>query len=147
MQHCGNFRSPNLAKALALLAAVAFVLQGFALAISHAAAAAGNLPDPAISLTGELHVHGELAGHVHHHHGNDGEGHVHAPADFDASGGPLDVDTASWALYGVNVTVPLTDELRSPDAFPRRFARPQPEVARGIVPPHLVRPPSTPSIA
>jgi hypothetical protein len=147
VQHRSNFRFGNLAKAFALVAAVAFVLQGLALTISHAAAAAGSLPEPAASLTGELHVHGELAGHVHHHHGNDGAGHVHAPADFDRSSGALDVDTSSWALYSVNVTVPVSGELQLPDAFPRRFARPRPEVARGIVPPHLVRPPSTSSIA
>ncbi len=66
-----------------LAAAVAFVQQGAMIIVSQAAAFAGSMPEPAVVLSGKVHIHDQLAGHVHMHSGRNTPGHVHNAADLD----------------------------------------------------------------
>ena len=51
--------------------------------VSQAAAAAGSMPEPAVILGGPVHLHDNLAGHVHAHGGDNAAGHVHGAPDPD----------------------------------------------------------------
>lgn len=59
----------RIVSGLMLVAASAFVLQGAMIVASQAAAVAG-MPEPAITLSGSVHLHNSLAGHVHVHDGS-----------------------------------------------------------------------------
>jgi hypothetical protein len=133
------------ARTLAFLAAVAFLLQGLAVSASQAAAASGLMADPAVELTGALHFHGHLAGHVHSHDGDHAAGHVHVPSepqhdDYADAGSP-------WALFCASLDMPANTGLRYFAGLCGLMAMVMTESATGLAPPGLIRPPSTPSIA
>jgi hypothetical protein len=129
-----------------LLAALAFVHQGAISVVSQAAAAMGLMPDPAVTLSGPVHYHGNVTRHVHAHHG-DQVGHVHDPFDIDSDDGdkraasPLCSLGAPSGVLPVAALCPLLFEsvvrtaLRACDSL------------TGTDPDPLNRPPSTPSIA
>jgi hypothetical protein len=134
-----------LARALAFLAAVAFLLQGLAISASQAAAASGLMADAAVELTGALHFHGHLAGHVHSHDGDHSTGHVHVPTgaehDDHADAG------SAWALFSPSLDIPTNTSLQYLAGLFGIMAIVMTESATGLAPPGLIRPPSTPSIA
>src|SRR5712675_2091402 len=102
---------PNLrrfASRLMLLAMAAFVQQAAMIAGSQARASAGVMPDPAIALSGPVHVHDRLAGHVHVHGGANAAGHVHNavnPDDDDDADGTG--HTPIWSLGCTSAVIPL----------------------------------------
>jgi hypothetical protein len=126
-----------------VVAISAFVLQGTLISISQAKAAAGSIPEPAVTLSGSVHFHDQLAGHVHDHGGGSAEGHIHYGPDHDNGGGL----SQSWSLFGVSIDVPAYV------AFGRSFdllgavELPACQLADGVEPGGLIRPPSTLSIA
>ena len=90
----------RFAGSLMLLAALAFVNQGAISAVSQAAAAMGLMPEPAVTLSGPVHYHGNVARHVHTHDG-DQVGHVHDPLDIDSDDGDKRVSIASVQLLAL----------------------------------------------
>jgi hypothetical protein len=70
----------RIASGLMLLAIFAFVQQSAMIAASQALASAGSMSDPAVTLSGSVHYHNDLARHVHVHGGHDSVGHVHDTA-------------------------------------------------------------------
>ena len=128
------------------LAVGALLLQTVMISISQASAASGVLPEPAVSLTGSMHYHGHVAGHVHDHDGDSAEGHVHSPLTPDHDNESGFVPSVS-ALFGVFVAVPEFTALAHPSDFIGLVQLPRSEKADGIEPGALIRPPSTPSIA
>lgn len=128
------------------LAVLAFMAQGALISVSQAAAAAGTMLEPAVTLSGSLHFHDRLAGHVHDHGGSTVEGHVHDSSgpDHDEDGSPA---PWFWSVFGVSVAVPSLTELLHPSEFIGRVERRLFERVDGIDPSALIRPPSTPSIA
>ena len=143
MQHGPLKRLRKFAKTAMVLAISAFVLQGTLISISQAKAAAGSMSEPAVTLNGSVHFHDQLAGHVHDHGGDSAEGHVHDGSDHDDDG---DL-SQSWSLFGASIDVPAYV------AFSRSFEvlgtveLPACQVADGVEPGGLIRPPSTLSIA
>jgi hypothetical protein len=133
------------ARTLAFLAAVAFLLQGLAVSASQAAAAAGLMADPAVELTGAVHFHGHLAGHVHSHDGDNLAGHVHVPAGTDHDD-HTDAGSA-WALFSPSLDIPANGALQYSASVCDLMPMVMTESATGLAPPSLIRPPSTPSIA
>lgn len=128
------------------LAVLAFMAQGALISVSQAAAAAGTMLEPAVTLSGSLHLHDRLAGHVHDHGGSNVEGHVHDSSglDHDEDGSPV---SSFWSVFGVSVAVPSLTALAHPSDFIGLVQLPRSEKADGIDPGALTRPPSTPSIA
>lgn len=128
------------------LAVLAFMSQGALISISQAAAAAGTMLEPAVTLSGSLHLHDRLAGHVHDHGGSNVEGHVHDSSgpDHDGDGSPA---SSFWSMFGVSVAVPSLTAFVHPSDFIGRVEQPLFERVDGIDPSALIRPPSTPSIA
>lgn len=126
-----------------VVAISAFVLQGTLISISQAKAAVGAMPEPAVIVSGSVHFHDQLAGHVHDHGGESAEGHVHDGPDHDNGGGL----SQSWSLFGASIDVPAYV------AFGRSFdllgavELPACQVVDGVEPAGLIRPPSTLSIA
>ena len=133
------------ARTLAFLAAVAFLLQGLAVSASQAAAASGLMADPAVELTGAVHFHGHLAGHVHSHDGDNLAGHVHVPAETDhddhTDAGP------AWPLFCPSLDIPANSAVQDTVGVCDLMPIVTTESATGLAPPSLIRPPSTPSIA
>jgi hypothetical protein len=125
-----------------LLAMVAFVQQSAMVAASQALASAGSLADPAVTLSGSLHYHNDLARHVHIH-GNP-VGHVHTTADVDHD--PDDASTPFWTLGGASAVIPVIAISAVVFEIVRADERPHVRL-EGIRPEGLNRPPSTPSIA
>ncbi len=124
----------------------AFMLQGTLISISGAVAATGILPEPSITLSGSVHFHDQLAGHVHEHGSNNAEGHVHDPSgsDHGDDGGGTN---SSWTIFSASIAVPACIAcIRSLDLL-GRVELPACERADGIEPGALIRPPSTLSIA
>jgi hypothetical protein len=135
----------RIATSLMLLAIAAFVQQGGMIIASQAAAFAGFMPQPAIPLSGAMHVHEGLAGHVHAHAGHNEPGHVHGPVD-DHHDSDDAVITPLCSLGCTCAVMPVIGEcialLTAPGFEPlphERFA--------GFEPEGSTRPPSTPSIA
>ena len=133
------------ARGLMLAAIVAFVQEGTVIAASQAAAFAGSMPNPAVLVSGELHVHDALAGNMHSHGGNTLPGHVHHSADNDDDGADVG-KTVVWSLGCTSAVLPTMAMCSFlfdvPDA-PREFPSDRRD---GIEPDGLSRPPSTPSI-
>jgi len=130
-----------------LLAMAAFVQQAGMIAASEALAFAGIMPDPAIVLSGAVHVHDGLAGHVHMHGGTNAAGHVHGAVDHDHdddADGPA--HSLIWSLGCTSAVVPTVSVSVVCLKAVRLAERPH-HVGRGIEPDGLNRPPSTPSIA
>lgn len=135
-------RLRRIASGLMLLAMVAFVQQGAMIAASQALASAGSMADPAVTLSGPLHYHNDMARHVHMH-GNS-VGHVHTTADIDHD--PDDASTPFWTLGGVSAVIPVMAISAVSFEIVRAEERPHVRL-EGIRPEGLNRPPSTPSIA
>ena len=135
----------RIATCLMLLAIAAFVQQGGMIIVSQAAALAGFIPQPAIPLSGAMHVHDGVAGHVHAHAGNNGPGHVHGPVD-DHHDADDAVITPLCSLGCTCAVIPVVGEciaVLTATAF-----EPLPhEQSAGFEPDGLSRPPSTSSIA
>jgi hypothetical protein len=124
----------------------AFVLQGTLISVSQVAAATGIMPEPSVTLSGSVHFHDQLAGHVHEHGSNNAEGHVHDPSgsDHDDDGGVMN---SSWTIFGVSIAAPAcVAHICSSDLL-GRVELPACERADGIEPGALIRPPSTFSLA
>jgi hypothetical protein len=134
----------RVARASAFLAAFAFLLQGFAISAAQAAAASGMMADGAVELTGSLHFHGQLVGHVHSHDGDNGQGHVHVPTSEHDDHADA---ASSWALFCPSLDIPANDALQYCARLSAVMEAPKAELASGLAPPGLIRPPSTPSIA
>lgn len=126
-----------------VMAISAFVLQGAMIPVSQAKAAAGAMPQPAITLSGSVHLHDKLAGQVYDHGGNNAEGHVHDGPNTDKDGGA----SLSWNVFSLSIAVPAFIALVRPLDLPRRLESPAVLVAEGVEPSGLIRPPSTFSIA
>jgi hypothetical protein len=130
-----------------LLGMMAFVQQTTMIAASQARASAGIMLDPAIPLSGSIHVHDSLAGHVHLHGGTNTAGHVHGALDRDddddSDGLP---HTPVWSLGCTTAVIPaIVVSAISLEAA--RLATCCHETGDGTEPDSLTRPPSTPSIA
>lgn len=139
----------RIVSGLMLLAVSAFVQQNAMIAVSRAAAATGSMLQPAIALSGSIHLHDSLAGHVHMHAANSATGHVHGGAnvdhDEDESGTTHKVPLSS--IGGVAADLPViracavsNEVVGTVDFLTHNFRD-------GIDPDSLNRPPSTPSIA
>jgi hypothetical protein len=125
-----------------VVAISAFVLQGTLISISQALAAVGTMPEPSVTLSGSVHFHDQLAGHVHDHGGGNSEGHVHDEPDHDNGGLGL-----SWNLFGASIAVPACVALGRSFDLLGLVELPAVQMADGIEPAGLIRPPSTLSIA
>ncbi|MGY3472277.1 hypothetical protein [Bradyrhizobium ottawaense] len=121
----------------------AFVLQVALISISQAKAAIGAMPAPAVTLSGSLHFHDQLAGHVHSHEGDGSEGHVHDGADHDDDGAP----GVAWDMFGTSIASPQLIHLLSSFEVLGDIELPLAQAIVGVSPEALVRPPSTFSIA
>jgi hypothetical protein len=129
---------------LMLLAMVAFVQQSAMIAASQALASAGSMADPAVTLSGSLHYHNDLARHVHVHGSHKSVGHVHTTADIDHD--PDEGNAPCWTLGGASAVIPVTAISVVSFEVVRADERPHVRL-EGIRPDGLNRPPSTPSIA
>lgn len=124
------------------MAISAFVLQGALICISQAKAAVGAMPEPSVSLSGSVHFHDQLAGHVHSH-GDNTEGHVHDGPDHDDDGAP----NLSWNIFGTSIVSPERPVLASPFDLLGLVELPAVRAIDSVRPDGLIRPPSTLSIA
>src|SRR5262245_15960311 len=136
----------GVARGLMLAAAVAFVQQGAMVVVAQAAAFGGSMPEPAMTLSGKLHIHGELAGNMHIHGGDNAPGHVHHAADHDDD--DADPGKTIVCTLGVTSAVLPAIELYSVhfDVVSALPGLPSDRL-EGREPDGLSRPPSTPSIA
>jgi hypothetical protein len=135
-----------LARALALAAVAGFWLQGLALQIVAAHAAAGAMLEPAVAISETAHSHGHFAAHSHAH-GHSADGHVHDPVSPVDDGNHGAIDGPSWTVFPPATTVlPDAVELSPPDATTVRVPAAS-ETGKGTAPPSAVKPPSTPGIA
>jgi hypothetical protein len=136
----------RLARGLMLVAVAAFLQQGAMVAVSQAVAAAGSMPQPAVTLRGAVHLHDGLVAYVHIHGGENGAGHVHGAPDSDHDTDEAGI-TPFWSL-GCPLAV-LSAIAACALSFDLVGAiEPLPgDHLDGIEPDGLQRPPSTPSIA
>ncbi|MET4451907.1 hypothetical protein [Bradyrhizobium sp. RT3b] len=122
----------------------AFVLQVILVSISQANAAVGTMLAPSVALSGSLHFHDQLAGHVHSHGGDGAAGHVHdGPDHDDDDGGP----SLNWSMFGTSIASPQFMTLLSPVEVLIPVELPLAQAIVGVRPDELTRPPSTFSIA
>ncbi|MCA1364346.1 hypothetical protein I6F14_31445 [Bradyrhizobium sp. IC3069] len=121
----------------------AFVLQAALISVSQAQAAVGAIPMPSVTLSGSLHFHDQLAGHVHSHAGDDAEGHVHDGPDHDEDGTP----GVAWDMFGTSIASAQVVHLLSVFEVLGAMDLPLARAIVGVRPDGLVRPPSTFSIA
>ena len=132
-----------------------FMLQGVMISVSQAAAVNGALSDPAVTLSGSLHYHGQLAGHVHDHGDKGAAGHVH---DEHAAGhvqhapgsdheDPGAGSSESWSIFGSSIAIPTVAALTPSSDLIGRVGLPSRLEADGVEPAALTRPPSTFSLA
>ena len=136
----------RLACRLMLLAMAAFVQQAAMIAVSQARASAGIMSDPAIALSGPVHVHDGLARHVHVHDGTNAVGHVHGALDHDDDDADGMDQSLIWSLGYTSAVIPMMGLSAVPlQAVPVGECRHQ--RGEGVEPAGLNRPPSTPSIA
>ena len=135
----------RFASSLMLLATVGFVQQGAMIAVSQAAAVRGVMPQPAVILSGPIHVHDKLGAFVHLHGGDNSPGHVHGPADKDHHDDEEGGVTQCWSLGCASAILPAFDAFANPVEIGsvQALLQNRPE---GIDPAGLIRPPSTPSI-
>lgn len=121
----------------------AFVLQVTLISVSQVQAAVGTMPAPSVALSGSLHFHDQLAGHVHSHGDGDPEGHVHDGPDHDDDGAP----GVAWDMFGTSIASPQFIYLPSSFEVLGAIELPLARAIVGVSPEALVRPPSTFSIA
>jgi hypothetical protein len=131
-----------------LAAMLAFVGQSAMIIVSNAAASAGLMPQPATTLSGPVHVHDGLAGHVHSHGGDNKAGHVHQGLAHDDDDDAGDGGKALiWTIACAAAVVPMAETVGIPlDLVGVVGSSPRSE-RDGVEPDALIRPPSTPSIA
>ncbi|WP_448033976.1 hypothetical protein [Bradyrhizobium liaoningense] len=122
----------------------AFVLQATLISVSQAKAAVGAMPAPSVTLSGSLHFHDHLAGHVHSHGGDGAEGHVHDGPDHDDDEG---APTLAWNIFGISIASPQFINLLSSFEPLGAVELPVARAIVGVSPEGLIRPPSTFSIA
>jgi hypothetical protein len=126
-----------------LMALSAFVLQGTLISISQAKATLGSMPEPSITLSGSVHFHDQLAGHVHAHGDHNSEGHVHDGPDHDGDGPP----NLTWSIFGTSIASPEFIVLAGSFDLLGLVDLPVVLATDGVRPDGLIRPPSTLSIA
>src|SRR5262245_24617761 len=137
----------RIATSVMLVAIAAFVLQGALIMGSQAAASGGSMPHPAVVIAGSVHLHDNLAGHVHSHRGDNAAGHVHGHVDHDDQAADEAGKALLWSLAGTSLVVPVIEACVV--AFDRSDAiqgTPEHRLV-GVESDGLSRPPSTPSIA
>jgi hypothetical protein len=134
---------PRLASFLMLLAMIAFVQQSGMIAASQALASAGSMSDPAVTLSGTVHYHNNLARHVHTHGSHNSVGHVHDTADIDHA--PDEANAPLWSLGCTSAVIPVVGICTISFEVVRADDRPHVRLD-GIEPDGMSRPPSTPSI-
>jgi hypothetical protein len=142
VQHGLLQRLSQIARTTMFMAISAFVLQGALISISQAKAALGAMPEPSVTLSGSVHFHDQLVGHVHSH-GDNSEGHVHDGADHDDDGGP----NLIWSIFGTSIVSAELAVLASPFQLLGLVELPTVRAIDGVRPDGLIRPPSTLSIA
>ncbi|KRQ01626.1 hypothetical protein AOQ72_09245 [Bradyrhizobium yuanmingense] len=125
------------------VAIFAFVLQAALISVSQVKAAVGAMPMPSVTLSGSLHFHDQLAGHVHSHAGDDAEGHVHDGPDHDEGG----ASGVAWDMFGTSIASAQVGQLLSVFDVLGAMDLPLARAIVGVRPDGLVRPPSTFSIA
>jgi len=135
-------RLRRIASSLMLLAMLAFTQQGAMVAASQALASVGSMSDPAVTLSGSVHFHNDLARHVHAH--GSSAGHVHKAANTDHDSD--EANTPLWSLGCTSAVIPATAISAVSFEIVRAAERPHVRL-EGIEPDGLNRPPSTPSIA
>ena len=121
----------------------AFLLQGTLISVSLVNAALGVMPEPSITLTGAVHFHDQLAGHVHAHTNDSSEGHVHDGPDHDDDGVP----NLAWSIFGTSIASPEFVVLADSLELLGLIDLPVVLATDDIRPDGLIRPPSTLSIA
>ncbi|MCK1619739.1 hypothetical protein IVA96_24830 [Bradyrhizobium sp. 159] len=121
----------------------AFVLQVSLISVSQVKAAVGAMPMPAVTLSGSLHFHDQLAGHVHSHAGDAAEGHVHDGPDHDDDGAP----SVAWDMFGTSIASPQFIHVLGSFEVLGAIELPLARAIVGVSPEALIRPPSTFSIA
>jgi len=155
MQHLPRDGLRKLARTIMFVAISAFMLQGVMISVSQAAAVTGMLPEPAVTLSGSLHYHGQLAGHVHDHGSESAVGHVHderAPGHAHDAPGPDHDDPTTgsssfWSIFSSSIAIPAVAGLIRSSDLVRRVGLPSRVTTDGVEPAALTRPPSTLSIA
>lgn len=125
-----------------VVAMSAFVLQGALISISEARVAVGIMSQPSVTFNGSAHLHDQLTGQVHEH-GANSEGHVHDGSNADQNG----CLKLCWSIFGASVVIPAPVALSRSFGLLGRVELPPAEVADGVEPGGLIRPPSTLSIA
>jgi hypothetical protein len=130
-----------------LAAALVFVQHGALVAVAQARAAAGPLSEPAVAVSGPVHLHGKHTGIVHLHGGDTTPGHVHSSADHHDHGADETGTRLFWSLGCTAAVMPAMDGVVRPgDLGNALHGLPQARL-EGTEPDGLQRPPSTPSIA
>ena len=146
MQHRPLHRLRRFARTIMFVAISAFMLQGVMISISQAAAATGTMVEPAVTLSGSLHYHNQLAGHVHDHGGEDAVGHVHDGLGSDHED-PSAGSSSFWSIFSSSITIPTVVATIPSSDLVGRVGLPAGVSADGIEPAALIRPPSTLSLA
>ena len=101
------------------------------------------MPEPSVTLSGSVHYHDRLAGHVHSHAGDTKEGHVHDGPDLDDDSG----SSLAWSIFGTSVASPESPFLANPFDLLGLVELPAVQAIDDVEPDALIRPPSTLSIA
>jgi hypothetical protein len=130
-----------------LLAIAAFVQQGAMIAVSQAAAAVGSMPHAAVILSGPVHLHDKLAGHVHVHGDDKAAGHVHDTADLDQHDADDIGNGSFWSLGCTCAVVPMAGGCAVSFELASAVECRRQDLLDGVEPDGLIRPPSIPSIA
>ena len=140
-------RLRRITSSLMLLAMAAFVQQDAMIAVSQAAAFSGSFPQPAVTLSGAIHLHDNLAGHVHVHGHHNKAGHVHHTADFDHPDSDQIANPPLCSLGCPSIVIPIVGGCAPLFDVVSAGERPPHDRLEGIEPEGLNRPPSTPGIA
>jgi hypothetical protein len=146
MQLLRRHRLRRFARTIMFVAISAFMLQGVLISISQAAAAAGTMLEPAVTLSGSVHFHDHLAGHVHDHGDDAAVGHVHDGSGSDHEDAPGG-SHISWTIFGSSIAIPTVVVLIPSSDFLGLVELPAGRTADGVEPAALIRPPSTLSLA
>lgn len=146
MQYRPQHRLRRFARTIMFVAISAFMLQGVLISISQAAATTGTMLEPAVTLSGSLHYHDQLAGHVHDHGGEGAVGHVHDGLGSDHED-PGAGSSSSWSIFSSSITIPTVVATIPSSDLVSRVGLPTRVSADGVEPAALTRPPSTFSLA
>jgi hypothetical protein len=130
-----------------LVAMAAFVQQAAMITLSQAAASLGSMPQPAVLLHGPVHLHDNLARHVHAHGGDHAVGHVHGNSDHDDHDSD---DIGKMPFLSLGATTAFlqgTGPWPAPLTIASTIEDLPQNLLDGIEPDGLSRPPSIPGIA